>query len=236
MVTLPQLDIDVTGQSSLMLAPERAVLSVEVLSRTKNDKATCTTQAIKAARDVETVLRQASKNASVDYWSRDSLSESQHTPGWSEKNPNPATEYTSRVNFDTHVQQFAPLGSLIHLLTSVSHVQSRGVDWVLTPATQNAQRSHLRAEVASNARQEAEEYAAALGYKNVWAFEVRESAAYVRSSNRKGGPGAQRREDVGTVTRNMAEEGWEDGSEEAFQYSPEDVSMTQNVQVKFLTR
>lgn len=40
------------------------------------------------------------------------------------------------------------------------------------------------------------------------------------------------------VTRNMAmaEEGWEDASEEAFQYSPEDVCMTQTVQVKFLAR
>lgn len=46
----------------------------------------------------------------------------------------------------------------------------------------------------------------------------------------------EKREDVATMSRNMAEEGWEDASEEAFQYSPEDVNMTQNVSVKFLAR
>lgn len=128
-----------------------------------------------------------------------------------------------------HVQKFARLGALIGSLTSIHHVQSRGVQWVLTSETQNAQRSALRAQAAKNARTKAEEYAEALGYKEVWAFEARESAAYTRSGNRKGGPRVEKREDMDTVTKNMAEEGWEDASEEAFQYSPEDVNMTQNV-------
>lgn len=57
---LPQLDIQVNGESSIMLPPERAVLSVEVYSRTSNEKAKCTSQAIKAAREVEAVLRENS--------------------------------------------------------------------------------------------------------------------------------------------------------------------------------
>lgn len=233
---LPQLDIDVTGESSLMLAPERAVLRVEVHSRTTGDDEKCTTQAITAARAVEKILRANSANDSIDYWSRTSLAETDYTPHWTERNPDPPTEYTSRVSFDCHVQKFSRLGPLIHDLTSIPHVHSRGVEWVLTPETQNAHRSALRAQAAQNARQKAQEYAVALGYQDVWAVDVRESAAYTRAASRKGGPRMERREDVATVTRNMAEEGWEDVSEEAFQYSPEDVNMTQNVQVKFLAR
>lgn len=133
--------------------------------------------------------------------------------------PNPTTEYTSRVSFDMDVQQ------------PVSHVQSGGVKWLLTREMQNAQRSHLRGEAAGNARQDAQEYAAALGYKDVWAFEFRERAAYTCSSKCKGGPRLERREDVGTVTRNMAEEGWEDASEEASQSSPKGINLTQSVQM-----
>ena len=219
-----------------MLAPERAVLSIEVHSRTSNEKAKCTCQAISAAREVEAILRESSEDSTLDYWSRDSLSETNYTPTWTEKNPDPKTEFTSRVSFDMHIQKFARLGSLIHSLTSIPHVQSRGVEWILTTPTQEAQHSQLRAQAAVNARRKASEYAEALGYKDVWAFEAREAAAYTRSGNRKGGPRVQKRENVENVTRNMAEEGWEDASEEAFQYSPEDVCMTQNVQVKFLAR
>lgn len=233
---LPQLTIDVTGESSRMLPPERAVLSVEAVSRTKEDKERATSEAIQASRNVETILRENSQNGTLDYWSRTSLAESVYQPYTSEKNPDPATEYTSKVCFELHVQKFQRLGALIGELSAIPHVHSQGVEWVLTAPTQNAQRSNLRAQAARNAREKAEDYAAALGYKDVWAFEARESAAYTHSSNRKGRPRVQKREDVETLSRNMAEEGWEDASEEAFQYSPEDVQMTQNVGVKFLAR
>lgn len=164
---LPQLTIDVTGESSLMLAPERAVLKIEVRSRTQNDKPTSTSNAITAARKVEAILRDQSANATVDYWSRDSLTESDYTPYESKEDPNPATTYTAKVSFDMHVQKFARLGALIGEFVAIEHVRSQGVEWVLTSETQNAQRSRLRKEAAENGRQKAEEYAAALGYKDV---------------------------------------------------------------------
>lgn len=259
---LPQLTVDVTGETSLMLAPERAVLSVEASCRTTNDADECTNRAIQAAREVEAILRQNSQNGIIDYWSRTSLEERSYKPYASEKMPEPATEYTSKISFEMHVQKFARLGGLIGELVAIDDVHSEGVKWVLTAETQNAQRSKLRAQAAQNAKQKAEEYAAALGYKDVWAFEAMEAAAYTvslpeilcyivcflrhwltctvsvgqRSTNRKGGLGVEKRDDVATMAKNMAEEGWEDASEEAFQYSPEDVNMTQNVQVKFLAR
>jgi len=233
-----QLEINVSGEYSINLPAERAVLEVKVYMETTKNKHKATDSVVASSRKVESILRDNSKaingkEPSIDYWSRDSLHESHYTMSRTEKEPNPPTEYRARVNFDMHLKTFSKLGPLIHELCAIDHVSSQGVKWILTQPTQDAQRSHLRLKAAQDARKKADEYAAAMEYSKVWAVEVRESAAIARSSNRKTGAFVQR-EDVTGTSKNMAGEDWEDVSEESFQYSPEDITMMQTVNVKFL--
>lgn len=214
-----------------MLPPERAVFRIVVDNGRWEQKETAVATTIAAAREVEDVLRQKSRDQTLEYWSRNALRNEYHQPRATQEVPYPEHVHKAFVYFTMHVPKFNRLAALIAELMAIKHVRSEGVDWVLTEQTQDAQRSKLRAQAAVNARQKAGEYAAALGYHDIWAFEAHEQSAITRTANRKGGI---ERGDVETTSSNMAEEGWEDASEEAFQYSPEDVSMTQTVQVKFL--
>ncbi len=119
-------------------------------------------------------------------------------------------------------------------MAAIKHVSSEGVNWVLTSATIEDQRSTLRAKAAKSAMTKANDYAEALGFTKIVAIELREATHYVQSSNRKGG-GSQvvAADPLGTAAKNMAELDWEDVGEEVFQYTPEEVKMSQTVNGRF---
>ena len=239
MASTSDFELHVKGEAAILLPPERAVLSAKVFAE-GTDKRRVTEVVIAACRKVEAILRGISvsaqtKDAAVDYWSRTSLNESSHQPAATrhgdEMKEHPR-RYSARVNFDVRLQKFNKLGSLIGELVAIDYVQNEGVEWILTPATSDAQRSQLRTMAAQDARQKASEYACALGYKSVHALTLKEGHSYARSSSRKGG--MMPMSDTETQAKNMADaEGWEDVSEEAFLYTPEEVKMTQTVDATF---
>ena len=234
-VTQP-LEIDVKGEVEILLPAERALLSVNVNTEGL-DKTKVTDAVIQSARKVEMRLREVSarqggQTAAVDYWSRTSLLESDHVPYDHERKINLPREHQASVNFEIRLQKFNRLGSIIRNLVAIEHVNSRGVEWILTPDTKEAQRSNLRVSAAQNALSKAQDYAKALGCGKVTAVEMKEAQAYTRSSSRKGGMVPT--DGVETQSKNMADaDDWEDVSEEAFQYTPEEVKMTQSVNAKF---
>lgn len=121
---------------------------------------------------------------------------------------------------------------MIHDLVAIDHVRSNGVTWVLTNDTMEAQKSKLRDMAAKEALTRAQDYAKAVGYHKVTPVEMKENQAYTRSSNAKSGYIPSK--GVETQSKNLAEaEEWEDLSNEAFQYTPEEVKMTQSVNAKF---
>ena len=231
------LEIDVKGEVELLLPAERAVLSITVNAEGL-EKAEITNAIVGSARKVETALRKVSARtndniAPVDYWCRTSLQESSHVPYDSDRKVDLPRKYQSWVDFQIHLQKFSRLGPVIHDLVEIEHASSQGVEWILTPDTKEAQRSKLRTLAAKNALNKAEEYAKALGYDKVVAMEMKEAQAYTRSSSMKG-RGREPTDGVETQSKNMAEgEEWEDLSEEAFEYTPEDVKMSQSVNAKF---
>ncbi|KAK5167714.1 uncharacterized protein LTR77_007413 [Saxophila tyrrhenica] len=232
-----RVQIEVKGEVEVLLPAERAVLAVEVRYESE-DKDKTSQAVISSAKEVETVLRSIStrtgdKAPTADYWSRTSLSESSYQNYDSEKRVHLAREYTAKIDYSVSIQNFSRLGPVIHDLTAIAHVSSQGVSWVLTTTTMEAQHSKLRTMAAKNAMVKANDYAEALGFKKVTAVEMREATHYVRSSNRKGGGGLIPADPMDTSARNMMELDWEDVGVEAFQYTPEEVKMSQSVNGKF---
>ena len=235
-------EIKVDGEAELMLPPERAVLKIAVKTTSK-DKSESTSGTIDSARQVESLVRRLSEKTSssaslpaIDYWSRTSLSETSQTP-YRESKFHPE-EFTAQVDFRIQLQTFRRLGSLIHDLVAVAHVSSRGVEWILTPETQAAQRARLRDMAARDAVAKARDFADALGFGKVWPCELHGGKQYTQSSAMKGGSIRREKQTMSVQTqgRNMAEGEageWEDVAEEAFQYAPEDVKMTQSVSARF---
>lgn len=192
---------------------------------------------VASAKKVEATLRRicgekGSGIAAIDYWSRTSLAESSHVPYDNEKKINLPREYQATVDFEIRIQKFNRLGPVIHELVAIDHVSTKAVEWILTSQTMTAQRSKLRCLAAQNALIKAEDYAKSLGYKYVTALEMKEAQQYTRSSYRKGGWAPS--DGVQTQSKNRVDaEGWEDVGDEAFQYTPEEVKMSQSVNAKF---
>jgi hypothetical protein len=228
--------IDVKGEVELLLAAERAVLSIQVNAQSQNKRET-TDATVASARKVEAFLRETTapsenETSPVDYWSRTSLREYSHVPYDNERKVNLPREYQATVNFSIRLQKFNALGRIIHDLVAIEYVRSEGVQWVLTHDTMEAQRSKLRTLAAKDALDRAQDYAKAVGYERVLPLEMREAQAYTRSSNSK--TGLVPTDGVETQSKNMAAfEEWEDLGEEAFQYTPEEVKMTLSLHAKF---
>lgn len=83
-----KFEITLCGDASVLLPAERAVLSVEV-SSTERNKQTASHSVVSTAKSVESLLRklgpkdssaEATLNASVDHWSRTSMSETSQVP------------------------------------------------------------------------------------------------------------------------------------------------------------
>jgi uncharacterized protein YggE len=236
MAAYKEFTIDVKGEVEILLPAERAILSVQVNSQSQNKKQT-TDATVSSARKVETFLREttAPKNGQkspVDHWSRTSLSEYTHTPYDSERKVYLPREYQATVEFHIRLQTFSLLGKMIHDLVAIDYVRSNGVEWVLTNDTMESQKSKLRTMAAKEAFARAQDYAKAVGYEKVTPLEIKENQAYTRSSNAKSGRIPS--DGIETQSKNMADaEEWEDLAEEAFQYTPEEVKMTQSVSAKF---
>lgn len=228
--------IDVKGEAEILLPAERAVLSIQIIAESQDKKET-TDAAVSSARKVERYLREttASKDAQkspVDHWSRTSLSESSHAPYDNERNINLPREHKAIVDFQIRLHKFSALGMMIQELVAIDYVRSNGVQWILTHETMKAQKSTLRNMAAKEALIRAQDYAKAVGFEKVTPVEMEESQAYTRSSNRK--MGYIPTDGVETQSKNMADaEDWEVLEEEAFQYTPEEVKMTQSVNAKF---
>lgn len=201
------------------------------------DKKRTVDATVASARRVETFLRdiasaKAKKDIPIDYWSRTALRETSHVPYDNERKMNLPREYQATVDFNIRLQKFNALGKMIHDLVAIDYVRSNGVQWVLTHDTMEAQRSKLRTMAAKEALNRAQDYAKAVGYAKVTPIEMREAQAFTRSSNSKSGLIPS--DGVDTQSKNMADaEEWEDLGEEAFQYTPEEVKMTQSVNAKF---
>ena len=236
MAVTQSFEIDVKGEVEILLPAERALLSVTVNTQGQ-DKAKVTDGVVTSARKVEATLRKIcaqkeNQTAAVDYWSRTSLSEHSHVPYDNERKINLPREYQATVDFEVRLQRFNRLGPVIHELVAIEHVGTKAVEWVLTAETKEAQRSKLRTLAAKNALSKAQDYAKALGYDKVVAFEIKEAQQYTRSSSRKSGWAQS--DGVETQSKNMADtEDWEDVGEQAFQYTPEEVKMSQSVNAKF---
>jgi hypothetical protein len=170
--------------------------------------------------------------AAVDYWSRTSLSETSHVPYDHEEKVHLEREYTASIKYDISLQRFERLGPVIHDLVAINNVSSNGVTWELTHDTIEAQKSKLRRMAAKNALVKAQDYAEALGYKKVFAVQATEAQMYTHSSNRKAG--MMPTDGIDKSAKNMAEaEDWEHVGDEAFQYTPEGIKITQKASVKF---
>lgn len=83
-----KFEITLCGDASVLLPAERAVLRVEV-SNTEHNKQTASNAVVSTAKSVEALLRklgpkdssaEAKLNASVDHWSRTSMSETNQIP------------------------------------------------------------------------------------------------------------------------------------------------------------
>ncbi|KAK3708320.1 hypothetical protein LTR37_011585 [Vermiconidia calcicola] len=234
-----QFEIEVDGEVELLLPAERAILSIRV-EKMDHDKAKATESVIESAKKVEALLRKISTQdngqvSAADYWSRTSLRETSHAPYDSDKKVYLPREYTALISYSVRMQKFNGLGPAIRELVAIEHVSTHGVEWVLTAATMEAQRSKLRVLSAQNALRKAQDYASTLGYDKVVPFKLTEKHQYTHTTSRKGG-GVTRipKSDMETQTKNMAEaEDWEDVGEEVFQYTPEEVKMTQSCNAEF---
>lgn len=228
--------IDVKGEADILLPAERAILSIQVNAQSQDKKQT-TEATVSAARKVEAYLRETTapkdgQKSSIDHWTRTSLTESNHAPYDNENKKYLPREYQAIVDFSIRLQKFSALGKTIHDLVAVEYVRSNGVQWILTDETIEAQKSKLRIEAAKEASRRAQDYAKALGYSQVIPNRLRESQAYTQSSNAKSGRVPSN--GIESQSKNMADvEEWEDLGEEAFQYTPEEVKISQKVDVAF---
>ena len=233
MAASKEFTIEVKGEVEILLPAERAILSIQVNAESQDKKQT-TDATISAARKVETFLRapKNSQRSPVDHWTRTSLSEYSHTPYDNERKVYLPREYQATVEFHIRLQKFSALGKMIHDLVAIDYVRSTGVEWVLTNDTMESQKSKLRTMAAKEAFTRAQDYAKAVGYEKVTPIRIRENQAYTRSSNAKAGRIPS--DGVETQSKNMADDQeWEDLGEEAFQYTPEEVKMTQSVNADF---
>lgn len=231
-----EFTIDVKGEANVLLPAERTILSIQVNAESQDKKST-TDPTVTAVRKVETFLREttAPKNGQkspIDHWTRTSLRESSHVPYDNDNKKSLPREYQATVDFNIRLPKFSALGKTVHELVAIEYVQCNGVQWVLTDETVDAQKSKLRTMAAKEACSRAQDYAKALEYSKVIPKDLRESQAYTRSSNAKGSRIPT--DGVESQSKNMADvEEWEDLAEEAFQYTPEEVKITQKVDVVF---
>jgi uncharacterized protein len=181
-------------------------------------------------REIST--RRPGEVATVDHWTRTSLSETSHQPYDHERKVYLTRVYEANIQYDISIQKFNKLASVIHDLLAIEDVSSKGVDWQLTNATKRAQFSQLRIDAAKSALAKAQDYASALGFEKVIAVKIEEQQQYQRSTNRKAGYIPY--DGVDTEAKNMAEASdWEVVGDEAFQYTPEEVKITQSVRGVF---
>lgn len=231
-----EVTIDVKGEADILLPAERAILSVQVNTQNQ-DKKKATDAAVSAARRVETFLREKTapkdgQKSPIDHWTRTSLHETSYVEYDNENKKHLPREYKAAVDFHIRLPKFSALGKTIHELVAIEYVQCNGVEWVLTDETIEAQKSKLRTMAAKEALSRAQDYAKALGYSKVSPSRVRESQAYTRSSNVKGGRIPS--DGVESQSKNLADmEEWEDLADEAFQYTPEELKISQKVDAVF---
>ncbi|EME41958.1 hypothetical protein DOTSEDRAFT_72907 [Dothistroma septosporum NZE10] len=237
-----KFEITLKGESSIHLPAERAVLGVKVASKELN-KQTAAQGVVSTTRKIETLLRklgphintaEARELASIDFWSRTSLTETIHHP-WDHKNQvQLAPEFTATVDFEAHFKKFQSIGGFINDLSNLPYTETQPVKWILKEETKDAHRTEVRTQAAKNAQQKALEYAQALGYKHVVPYMLEEAQIYAVSSNRK--MGRIPADGVEGSRKNLADadtEGWEEVGGSVFEYQPEDIKMNVAVNTSF---
>lgn len=241
-----KLEIALTGEASIQVPAERAVLGIKIFSKSQSRDGTAC-HVLGTARKIESLLRNlgpqsttkffAKEQACVDFWTRTSLIETDSRPYDSKNETELPREYTAAINFGVHFQDFQSIEAFIQRLVGLPIAQTQDVKWVLKQETKDAYCSKLRTQAAKNAHRNALEYAQALGFERVVPHKLEEAQICVPISNRimsripTGGVERSGRDSV--VDESRQEEVKRLVDRLKFEYQPEDIEMSVVVKASF---
>ncbi|KAK2810566.1 hypothetical protein FQN50_002823 [Emmonsiellopsis sp. PD_5] len=232
------LTICVTGRSTIIKSPERAVLRVSI-STGSNDQTKASTTATKTAHEIQSKLNEhitttttttavpadtaastkpaneATSDSPITHWSMSSISTHSYIP-----HDSTIPTHEARTSFSIKFRNFDTLASLSAELAVIPNVTIGAVEWALTDATVSSLAAENRVNAARDARERALDYARAFGYESVVPVEVRDSASglpYTRTAREM-----RNKKAVGEQLRR-----------EKLAFCPEEVEMTSSVDVTF---
>ncbi|KAK3054542.1 hypothetical protein LTR09_004271 [Extremus antarcticus] len=236
--------ITVTGTAVIPHPAERAVINVAVESSGKN-KATVSDEVLTTAKHLEALLRQiapqdsspeAKQASPLAHWNKTGFTATSHIP-WSGATPAPPRQYNGSITFDIRFKEFKALGGFGEKLSSLSHVEVKDIQWILTPATEKSYRSRLRKEAAQDALVKARDYCEVLGCKDVRPVELTEGGV-MPAMGRMGRGGLmmqqQMQQQMQQAPGTMGRSGGDGSRDESpLEFRPEEVKMSMEVTVKF---
>jgi uncharacterized protein len=161
-----------------------------------------------------------------------SLSTGSYRPS-SNAHPDLARRFTASTRFEVKFRDFARLGSFATTLSATPFVSIAKVEWRLTAATEASLGTQSRQLALQDAIAKATDFADVLGKSTVMAEEVNGGYTNSTVSSTQAFMGARQRPHVKAMM--MASGGGVDGEEDAeLSFEPQSVTLTSNVNVKFV--
>ncbi|KXT10574.1 hypothetical protein AC579_9174 [Pseudocercospora musae] len=163
MASITSFSLKVEGNAEIPLPADRAIINVLVKSEGSN-KAAVSDESLTAAKHIEKILREMSLSEAcpLAHWSKTSLSATSYRPR-NDEGELQHRQYKSSITFDIRFKEFKALGAFGTRISSVSNVEVKDIEWVLTEETQALHRSRLRKIAARDAMEIAKDYCDALG-------------------------------------------------------------------------
>ncbi|KAL2847573.1 hypothetical protein BJX68DRAFT_108329 [Aspergillus pseudodeflectus] len=237
---MPPFTITTTGHASIARPAERGTLRLSITDsgaepKTVSSNVVSCTNTLKSLikpLNTRTASGEIAPDAKITHWSLGTLS----TYSYAVADRRDRKKIEQRVfhastNMEVKFRDFTALSHFASELAALPLVDVDGVDWALTEVSKRELARRVRSLAGRDALERAEDYAGTFGKDKVFVSEVVEEGrggyggvAYgVVSSRRAGGPGGRRGGDG------------DGGEREGLEFRPEEVEVSAEVTVKFVT-
>ncbi|MBS1672813.1 MAG: SIMPL domain-containing protein [Actinobacteria bacterium] len=167
---MSEVMITVRGEHEVRVAPERAVVSLNV-SLEGPDRADVVARTTALADPIRAGISAGETAGAVTSWTSRRLAVRSERP-WSNDGTRLALVHHATVDFTATFADFGALSLWVAEVSSIDGVTILGTDWILTPDTRARVEQEVSTEAVRTAVTRAGAYAAALGLSTVTPIEI----------------------------------------------------------------
>ncbi|KAL2807815.1 hypothetical protein BJX63DRAFT_411086 [Aspergillus granulosus] len=229
---MPPFTIKTTGHATISHPAERGILRINIHdsgpapSAVSSTVLACTNhiKSLIIPLNTRSASGEVTSTAAITHWSMGSLSTYSHAVYDRRTDTETGHSYHARAEFEIKFRNFATLASVATELSGMPLVNIDGVEWKLTDVSKRELARRVRSLAGKDALERAEDYASTFGKQRVAVVEVLEEGGW------RDGAGFG----VHSARRAVARRDSADGGE-GLSFQPEEVEVSAEVSVKFVT-